>query len=454
MISTESPLPSELLRQLQRSRVVPFIGAGLSVSSGLPDWEQLLRELLGYAGSRGLLRSAAPEIEHAITTQQFELAADELVNGLGDYFADALRTVLRRPDLQPSTLHRMIATVMWPAVITTNYDDLLPSAISVNIRKLTWLDDADLGAALRRAEPHLLLAHGCLDQPKTLVLTIAQYRECLRHPPYRTYLKIMCSQYSLLFLGFSFTDRDIQSLLEDLRHEFGQTDIPHFALMSADQAGELRRRNLKSNFNIHVLPYSLENGQHSAVERFVRSVIDHCPAQQIIDKSGGLRDLASLAGRRATLTAQEYLEQFTETCRGLARLGYARTSWVALHSVLNQVKNEIPVSDRLRQTLALVDLMVADGQYRSASQQMQEVSKLPLQQELPSPLLCDFCRRWFEVGVANYQSDVPRQALALARASNCSEEIVAVMEAQLELFDLLHGEPSILLRNQIGEIQK
>jgi SIR2-like domain len=448
----DSSLPAEFLQQLQRSRVVPFIGAGLSVSAGLPNWEHLLRELLGYAGGCGLLRSVAPEIKRAIASQQFEFAADELVNGLGDHFAEALATVLRRPDLQPSAVHRLIATVMWPAIITTNYDDLLPAAMSANIKRLTWLDDIALGAALRRAEPHLLLAHGCLDQPSTLVLTVAQYRECLRHPAYRTYLKIMCSQYTLLFLGFSFTDRDIQWLLEDLRHEFGQTDVPHFALMSSDQAGGLRRRSLRSNFNIHVLPYAIENGQHSAVERFIRSVIDHCPPDQIIDRSGGLRDLATLTNRKATLSAQEYLEQFTETCRGLARLGYARTSWVALQSALNEVKDELSLVSRLRQTLALVSLMMSDGQYGPAGQQMQEVSKLPLQHQLPNPLLCEFCECWFELGVANYQSDVPREALALARAAKCSEATVYAMEARLELFDLLHGEPSMLLKEREGHL--
>jgi hypothetical protein len=425
----DSILPPELLQQLKRSRVVPFIGAGLSITAGLPNWEHLLRALLHYANGNGLLRPEAREIECAIDSREFELAADELVNGLGSQFAEALTTVLRGPNCQPTAVHRLIGSVLWPAVITTNYDDMVPMTTNSDIKRLTWLDDAALGAVLRRAEPHLLMAHGCLDQPETIVLTVPQYRECLRHPAYRTYLKIMCSQYSMLFLGFSFTDRDINWLLEDLRHEFGQTDVPHFAVMSSENAGELRRRSLKSNFNIHVLPYDNENGQHGAVERFLRSVVDHSPPERIIDKSGGLRDLVALTNRRAELPAEEYLDKFAETCRGLARLGYARTSWVELQRALNEVKADISVVSRTRQTLALVDLMVSDGQHWLAGQHMQDISELPLQEEVPDALLSEFCKCWFELGVANYQSDVLRRALALAGTATASEALITVISA-------------------------
>jgi hypothetical protein len=440
--SFTGPLPPSLVEQLRRMRVVPFIGAGISVGAGLPDWEQLLRELLGYANQHGLSGADGAQIEEALATRQFELAAEGLVKRLGPHFSDGMALALRKPNVAPTTVHQLLARVKWPAVITTNYDDLLPNVLQTS-RTLTWKDDSELGAALRRGESHLLLAHGCLDRPETIVLTVAHYRECLRHAAYRTYLKVMCTQYTLLFLGFSFTDRDVQGLLEDFRHEFGHAEIPHFALTQEDQVGQLRADNLRTNFNIQVVPYQTENGQHSAVERILGTIIESCPAEQIIDKAAGLQEITNLTNRRALLTAEEYLNQFATTCRELARLGYLRTSCVALAQGLDEVKNEVPLLCRVTHTLALIDLLIADEQYWSAGRRLQELSGLPLKEHLPPDLLKEFVCTWFETGIANYDPEMVAQAVNLAREINFSEDMLSAIDARLELLNFLHGAPWI-----------
>ena len=448
MESRTHSLPPILLKQLQESRVIPFVGAGLSVSAGLPSWEQLLRDLLQSDDCR-CLPSVRLQIEQAIASREFELAAEAIAQALGDRFAGALRALLRRPGVAPTVMHRLIASVAWPAIITSNYDDLLSESITTDLKKLTWQDDADLGSALRHGDPHLLFAHGCVDRPESIVITGAQYRECLRHPSYRTYFKTICSQYTLLFLGFSFSDRDVGWTLEDLRHEFGRSEVPHFALMPAN-VGTLRTENLKENFNIQVLPYGVENGSHSDIERLMRSIIDCCPADRIIDKATGLRELSALKLARHTLSAEEYIARFRQTCVNAFRLGYERTACVALQGALNTVKDELPLAIRVQETLHLARLLTEDGQYWSAGQELHTLSEAPLLDELPKALICEFCQGWFEAGMANYQIDTTRAAFAKAQAMSCSEEILSLMDSRLELFDLLHGDPSVVNRAERG----
>lgn len=112
------------------------------MSAGLPTWEQLLRDLLQFDHS-GCLLSAESQIEQAITSREFELAAEAIAHALGDRFADALLAVLRRPAVKPTATHRLIGSVAWPAIVTTNYDDLLPESVSTALRKLTWLATAE-----------------------------------------------------------------------------------------------------------------------------------------------------------------------------------------------------------------------------------------------------------------------------------------------------------------------
>jgi SIR2-like domain len=442
MESRVHSLPPILIKQLQESRVIPFVGAGLSVSAGLPAWEQLLRDLL-ESGDCGSFLSARPHIEQAIDSREFELAAEAIAQALGDRFADALRTVLRRPGIAPTVIHHLIASVAWPAIITTNYDDLLSKSITTDLKKLTWQDDADLGSVLRHGDPHLLFAHGCIDRPESIVITGAQYRECLRHPPYRTYFKTICSQYTLLFLGFSFSDRDVGWTLEDLRHEFGQSEVPHFALMPAS-VGTLRAQNLKDNFNIQILPYAVENGSHSDIERLMGSIIDCCPADRIIDKATGLRELSALTDARHSLSAEEYITKFRETCVNAFRLGYERTACMALQGALNTVKDELPLLSRVQETLHLARLLTEDGQYQSAGRQLHSLSDVPLLNEIPEAMMCEFLEAWFEAGVANYQIDTARAAFSKAESISCSAEILSSMETRLKLFNFLHGDPSVV----------
>ena len=247
MVPSNSALPPALVRQLQAGRVVPFLGAGLSRIAGLPDWSALLRALVAAAPIDAINVERAHLLNVAIDIGDFDVAAHSLQLALGMKLYPMLQTILTPKVTEIPTIHRQLASVTWPAVVTTNFDDLIPTAFE-DSQILTWKDAEEIGHVLRAGIPHVMMAHGTLSDPSTIVLSPQAYRESLHDPAVTHYMQVVLSQYSLLFLGYSLSDYDLKFFLEDLRHAYGRAQIPHFAFLPAAQVNELSSAHLRDNY--------------------------------------------------------------------------------------------------------------------------------------------------------------------------------------------------------------
>src|SRR5690349_10365029 len=92
-------IPSELVRTVREHRIVPFVGAGVSmgVRRGLfPSWSELLERL-----ARELDENApadAPRVRHLVSTGDYLQAAEIAYKQLGAYiFNRTLREIFRKP---------------------------------------------------------------------------------------------------------------------------------------------------------------------------------------------------------------------------------------------------------------------------------------------------------------------------------------------------------------------
>lgn len=434
MNSPFTRLPPFLLEQLSKRRVVPFAGAGLSINAGLPDWRGLLGRL-AESKNIGLPETLTAKIKRAISVGQYELAADAISRSLGQELSSRVAEILDTGSTAPTAVHHLLASVRWPAIVTTNFDPLLSKAFSPTVEALSWLDDGKIEQVLRSATPHIMFAHGMLQRHESIVLTPEHYRKCLRHPAYRTYLKVVFTHYTVMFLGFSFSDRDVNWLLEDLREDFGLSDLPHFALVADSPDLELRKSFLRQNFNVEVIPYSPSNDLHPEVESFIRRIADHCSGSTL--DASAVEELDTMQSRRAGLSRTEYLSLFAATCKGLSQSGYARTAWISLQSEFHRTGEDLPLHDRLKVGLDLAELMMADGEFESAHRLLHSFSQLPLISELNPGLVQQFAQSWFQAAYDSYYDTV--QAFEFARSAGTPEMDLAEMRIQLALLQFLNG---------------
>lgn len=182
-----------------------FVGAGLSMEAGLPGWKGLLNELAERADvptSLTDLPLMADYIEHESSVGRIALEHHLLtqLHGVGTLTEG----------------HRLVAALPVREVWTTNYDRLLEQAMP-SARVVTHDDDAQLSGSSSRS---VIKMHGSLpvshgeSWPASPVITRGDYeRYPTDHPRTWTRLRATYLTNTMLFLGFSFTDPNIEVLL-------------------------------------------------------------------------------------------------------------------------------------------------------------------------------------------------------------------------------------------------
>lgn len=263
------------LDELVHGRAVAYVGAGISMSANLISWGDLLAGLQEKAERRlELEEPAARRYFKQLTTLERNLE-------IGDWLLDILdsgefcRTIKQLTALDrdkqkpvPSAVHHHLARLPFSMALTTNYDLLLEDAYRAADKwhgsPFTWCDTQRLLDAIKSSEFAVVHVHGVLDKPETLVLSGSQYANLQHsgaapnqdHAPLRfgEVFQWLLKTKTFLFLGASLQDPDLIFHLQEIKAELGKSAIKHYALMPAGEAPLRRRKILKENLNIEVLP--------------------------------------------------------------------------------------------------------------------------------------------------------------------------------------------------------
>lgn len=252
---TSDPTYQDLLARVvqQGSRVVPFVGAGLSaygdVSQRLPMWRELLDRLEAEGRSLGLIpNDGDPVIDAALSSGRYIEAMDRLIAALGE--PTFRRAVERELDDRgrpvPPAVTELVA-VSWSLIVTTNLDRLVARAYFERygrpLQTVTNLDTHRLAAALSGtlSSNDTLLAqiHGDIDTYPSWRLTRSHYEQLLRDPGYMEALKHLFLR-QVFFVGFGLQDDDFDLLLETVARIYPAGVGEFFALIAQSRRDDER----------------------------------------------------------------------------------------------------------------------------------------------------------------------------------------------------------------------
>jgi Sir2- and TIR-associating SLOG family/SIR2-like domain len=209
-------------RELQSGDAGLFVGAGLSVPSGFVNWKALMRDV---ATELGLDIERESDL---IALAQYHVndrnGRDRINRLLVDEFTK---------DAKLTDNHKLIALLPIKTIWTTNYDELLESAFrEAHRRPDVKITNENLATTMPNRDVVIYKMHGDCRQPQDAVLTKEDYETYgQKREVFSTALKGDLVERTFLFLGFSFTDPNIDYILSRIRGLLGQNQRTHYCLM-------------------------------------------------------------------------------------------------------------------------------------------------------------------------------------------------------------------------------
>lgn len=216
-----------------------FGGAGLSMGAGLPSWADLL--------DRPRTESDVPAVDDLPLVAEYILAEGKYSRlRLEQHILEATAAVGVTPTPALEHLVRLPVDQIW----TTNYDSLIEQTKPQrDFRVIATDEDVRLIGTTERA---IVKMHGSLTTgtPPTWasppVITRADYETYeARHPRTWALLRAMYLSRAMLFLGFSFSDPNIEVLQRLARLSGTAAQDRHIAVLPrpADDGSDKRRRH-------------------------------------------------------------------------------------------------------------------------------------------------------------------------------------------------------------------
>ena len=198
----------EFSEKLKCEKASLFIGSGISRKSGYANWKDILRECAEEIGLN------VDKESDLITLAEFyvkDRQRTKITQTISDFFQDNKGNPVRT--------HELLATFPVKSIWTTNYDTLIERSLKkADISYSVVTDDESYVGLDPTAKIKIHKIHGDVHFPSHCVIARKDYEKFEeQHDIVLSELKGEMCTNSFLFLGYSFSDIDIQHILSKIR---------------------------------------------------------------------------------------------------------------------------------------------------------------------------------------------------------------------------------------------
>ena len=208
------------LNEIEDGNAAIFAGAGLSIGAGFVDWKNLLAPL---AEELGLDLSFEQDL---VSVAQYFCNGTNR-NRITQALIDELGI-----SASPTRNHEILAALPIDTYWTTNYDRLIEKALENEKKVVDSKYNKDHLANTKRGRDVVLYKmHGDVENAHDTILTKDEYEKYpFTHAPFITALSGDLVSKTFLFLGFSFTDPNLDYILSRVRVNFKDNQRNHYCI--------------------------------------------------------------------------------------------------------------------------------------------------------------------------------------------------------------------------------
>lgn len=251
--------PTELRNTYHQGRLLPFIGAGISMSVKWkvnekekrgPSWSELVNyagQLMGY-NDLDLLRVRGTDLQILEYFKLRKHSTSQLHNWLVRELHPPENALLESP------IHcELVELDKCKTIYTTNFDDFIERAFTLKGKEAEVIaKELDMYKATN-GETEIIKFHGDLNNPDMMVLTEADYEKRLTLSTALDY-RFISDQLNrtILFLGYSFRDPNVSYIFRMINSLFESSKAPK-AYIVVKHPSKFEKTLFRSR-NIQVIP--------------------------------------------------------------------------------------------------------------------------------------------------------------------------------------------------------
>lgn len=228
----------------ENNKLVIFVGAGVSANSGVPTWNQLIKELGKDLGDFDLDNSL--DLYMKIPQYYFNERGEK------EYY-EKLRDIFFQKRYKPNPIHKEIFKLKPNQIITTNYDTLLEeSAIDESQFFHTVKQDLDL--PYDNFNKTIIKMHGDFENSNIVLKEDDYLNYSSNFTLIESYIKSLIATNTVLFIGYSVNDSNFNLVFQWVKNILNSHFQPAYLIESSKQYSRMEHEYYK-NRGINILYY-------------------------------------------------------------------------------------------------------------------------------------------------------------------------------------------------------
>ena len=220
---------NDYVKDLNEGTASIFAGAGLSIPVGFVNWSELMSEI---AHDLGLDVGMESDL---VSLAQYHVNENKTRSKIN-------RKILEEftEDTEETENHRIIARLPISSVWTTNYDQIIENTF-LKANKVADIKYNNKQILTNRPKRDVVVykMHGDVSNADDAILTKEQYEQYHQtHEPFINALTGELTTKTFLFIGFSFTDPNLDYVLSRLNFRFNTSKRQHYCLVKRHIIGD------------------------------------------------------------------------------------------------------------------------------------------------------------------------------------------------------------------------